>query len=60
MEKALIVNVICNMIENVVMTAGIVYASVFFGRFSLLWFLLLPIMNSVTVRFNRRDDDDNK
>ena len=57
MEKALIVNLICNMIENVVMIAGIVYSSVIFKRFSLLWFLLLPILNSVTVRFDRGNDE---
>ena len=50
MEKALIVNVICNMIENVVMTVGIVYAAIMFGRFSLLWFLLLPLANSMTIK----------
>lgn len=53
MERALIVNVICNMIENVAMIAGIVYSAVIFKRFSLLWFLLLPIANSITVKFDR-------
>lgn len=57
MEKALIVNLICNMIENVAMIVGIVYSSVIFKRFSLLWFLLLPILNSVTVRFDRGNDE---
>ena len=57
MEMALIVNVICNMIENVAMTVGIVYSAVFFKRFSLLWFLLLPILNSVTVRYHKNPDE---
>ena len=57
MEMALIVNVICNMIENVAMTVGIVYSAVSFKRFSLLWFLLLPILNSVTVRYHKNPDE---
>lgn len=57
MEKALITNLICNMIENVVMTIGVVYSAVIFKRFSLLWFLLLPIVNSVNVRIQRNDSE---
>lgn len=58
MERALIVNVICNMIENVVMIVGIVYSAVIFKRFSLLWFLLLPVANSITVKFNRGNEEN--
>lgn len=58
MEKALIVNLICNMIENVVITIGIVYSAVIFKRFSLLWFLLLPVLNSINVRWSKSDEDE--
>ena len=58
MERALIVNVICNMIENVVMIVGIVYSAVIFKRFSLLWFLLLPVANSITVKFNKGNEEN--
>lgn len=58
MEKALIVNLICNMFENIAMVAGIVYASVYFNRFSLLWFLLLPLLNSKSVRLGSNSEDD--
>lgn len=57
-ERALIVNVVCNMIENVVMIVGIVYSAVIFKRFSLLWFLLLPVANSITVKFNRGNEEN--
>ena len=50
MEKAVIVNLVCHTIENVVMTVGIVYAAVYFNRFSILWFLLMPLLNSTTLR----------
>ena len=50
MEKAVIVNLVCNMIEDVVMTVGIVYSAVYFNRFSILWFLLIPMLNSVSLR----------
>lgn len=57
-EKAIIVNLICNMIENVVITIGIVYSAVIFKRFSLLWFLLLPVLNSINVRWLKNGEDE--
>ena len=57
MEKALIVNLVCNMIENVAMIIGIVYSAIIFKRFSLLWFLLLPVLNSVSVKIQRDKED---
>ena len=58
MEKAIIVNLICNMIENVVITIGIVYSAVIFKRFSLLWFLLLPVLNSINVRWPKNSENE--
>ena len=39
------------------MIAGIVYSAVIFERAALLWFLLLPLANSVTVKFSAEKDD---
>ena len=50
-EKVLIWNLICSLLENLLMIAGIVYSAVIFKRAALLWFLLLPVANSVNVRF---------
>ena len=50
-EKVLIVNLICSLLENLLMIGGIVYAAVIFERAALLWFLLLPLANSITVKF---------
>ena len=55
MEKAFIANLVCNMIENVAFIAGIVYATVYFNRFSLLWFLLIPLLNTIHMRGSRND-----
>lgn len=60
MEKALIVNLICSMLENVAMIAGIVYSAVYFERFALLWFLLLPALNSVNLQFPGRNKEDSE
>ena len=49
-------NLVCNMIENVAMIAGIVYSAVIFKRFSLLWFLLMPLVNSITVKYKNGGD----
>ena len=40
--------IVCRTIENIVMIAGIIFAAIHFNRFSLLWFLLIPALNSVT------------
>lgn len=56
MNGPIMTSLICSMIENVVMTVGIVYCSVHFNRFSLLWFLLMPLVNSTTLRFSRAEN----
>lgn len=50
LAKLILSKIICNLIENLAFIAGIVYASVYFNRFSLLWFLLIPLLNSTLVR----------
>lgn len=58
-NKVLVVNLICNTVENVVFIAGIVYASLYFDRFSLLWFLLIPLANSIRVTaLNKKDEKE--
>ena len=57
-NKVLITNLICNMIENIVMIAGIVYSAIYFKRFSLLWFLLMPLVSKITVRSIRDDEEE--
>lgn len=52
-----IINIICRMIENVVLTVGIVYASIHFGRFSLLWFLLIPAFRGLTYQSSSHRTD---
>lgn len=59
-EKVLIWNLVCNLLENLLMIAGIVYSAVIFKRAALLWFLLLPLVNSVTVRFGKASGEDEK
>jgi len=58
MEKAFIINSICNMLENIAFICGIVYASIHFNRYSLLWFLLMPLLNSVHLRVKKNDSED--
>lgn len=41
----IIVNIICRMIENLAMIAGVVYSAVYFKKLAVLWFLLLPAIN---------------
>lgn len=58
-----VTNIICRMIENVVLTVGIVYASIHFGRFSLLWFLLIPALRGLTYqssshRMNDKEEEE--
>ena len=48
------------MIENLAMIAGIVYSAVVFKRAALLWFLLLPLANAVTVKFGKSEKEDNE
>ena len=57
MNRVLIISLICSMIENVAMIVGIVYSAVIFHRFSLLWFLLMPLVNSASVKFSRIGGD---
>lgn len=61
-EKVLIVNLICNVLENLLMTAGIIYSAVIFKKIGILWFLFLPVANSVTIRFsgNNNETDDSE
>ena len=41
----IIVNIICRMIENLAMIAGVVYSAVYFKKLAVLWFLLLSAIN---------------
>lgn len=61
-EKVLIVNLICNLLENLLMTAGIIYSAVIFKKIGILWFLFLPVANSVTIRFggNSNETDESE
>lgn len=56
-EKVLIVNLICNVLENLLMTAGIIYSAVIFKKIGILWFLFLPIANSITIRFGGNSNE---
>ena len=47
-KQSFIAWIVCRTIENVAMIAGIIFASVHFNRFSLLWFLLIPALNQIT------------
>ena len=49
--------IICKTIENVAMTAGIVYAACYFERWTILWFLFLPALNGLSFK-NRSDEKD--
>lgn len=55
-----VINIICRMIENVVLTVGIVYASIHFERFSLLWFLLIPACRGLTYQSSSHRTNDEK
>ena len=48
------------MLENLLMIAGIVYSSVTFERAALLWFLLFPLANSVTVSFKSDGSEEGR
>ena len=60
--SAVIVNIICRMMENLAMTVGIIYAAVRFEKLTVLWFLLLPALNIYRLEFIRQneveDDED--
>jgi hypothetical protein len=47
--------IICKAIENVAMTAGIVYAACYFERWTILWFLFLPALNGLTLQRRREE-----
>ena len=42
--------IISNMVLNVVTVCGIVYVTTYFNKPALLWFLLLPFMNGLSLR----------
>lgn len=54
---AVIVNIICRMIENLAMTLGVVYAAVKFDKLTVLWFLLLPALNIYRLEFISKNED---
>lgn len=49
-EKTIITAYVTNMIENVAIVIGVVYAAIAFGKPVLLWFLVLSLFNGITVR----------
>ena len=52
------VYIICRAIENIVMTIGIVFASVYFEKMALLWFLLIPALNQVSFKSQTKEDNN--
>lgn len=41
------------------MTAGIIYSAVIFKKIGILWFLFLPIANSITIQFGKNSNETN-
>lgn len=61
LKQSFIAWIVCRTIENVAMIAGIIFASVHFNRFSLLWFLLIPALNQITgirQQINEKENDN--
>lgn len=54
------VYIICRAIENIVMTIGIVFASVYFEKMALLWFLLIPALNQVGFKSQSKEDNNGR
>ena len=55
-KAVMITLVICNSLEHLVLIVGIIYASVFFKRFSLLWFLLMPVVRQLGLKASSKDN----
>lgn len=49
--------IVCRAVENVAMTFGIVYSACYFERWTILWFLLLPVLHGLNLT-NRSNDDN--
>ena len=54
----IVVMIICNMILNVAMVAGVVYSAVYFNKPVMLWFLLLPFLNGLSYKSGGSDKDN--
>ena len=54
------VYIICRAVENIVMTIGIVFSSVYFEKMALLWFLLIPALNQVSFRSQTKEDNNGR
>lgn len=51
----------CYAVVNVALVSGIVHAAIHFGKWSLLWFLVLVLLNhpgSIEYRYKGEDGDD--
>ena len=57
MFSAFTAYIIFRALENIAMIVGIIYASCYFNRFSLLWFLLIPA--ACQINFESRGESDN-
>ena len=51
---------LCVTLENIAITVCVTYAAVQFHKWSLLWFLVLVLLNGVTVRNNKQANNSDE